>query len=79
MAAASCARDSVSSPCVTISVWTPMAFWKNTLLCLLPVFLFLLLILLLQSRSSSLIFAESWLADLSLSLCLCLCLSLYVL
>lgn len=44
-----------------------------------PPFLFLLLILLLQCRSSSLIFAESWLADLSLSLCLCLCLSLYVL
>lgn len=35
--------------------------------------------LLPKCSSSSLIFAESWLADLSLSLCLCLCLSLYVL
>lgn len=35
--------------------------------------------LLPKCSSSSLIFAKSWLADLSLSFCLCLCLSLYVL
>lgn len=50
--------------------------WKSVAL---PPFLFLLLTFSLQRRSSSLIFAEPWLADLSLSLCLCLCLSLYVL
>lgn len=52
--------------------------WKNIALPSAPL-LFLLLTLSLQRKSSSLIFAEPWLADLSLSLCLCLCLSLYVL
>lgn len=68
-------RDCVLSPCVTVSVWTPM---EIVALPSAP-FLFLLLTFWLQRRSSSLIFAKPWLADLSLSLCLCLCLSLYVL